>query len=141
MNSFCHERHDHDFDHDHSFRFDNSIVVVSSVPRNGQTGVSPNIKSIKLVLDRHFNDGWDWNNGCIEIDMWRGTLCSGLHLVPIRIQRSRESCGGRRIIYVIPVNHLRGGTTYRIRIKSISFDRNGVKTTKYKLITFTTACR
>jgi len=137
MNSYCADsRHRY---HRHHTRphFEKPLVLVKSIPHNRQIGVSPNIKAIKLIFGRDFNNDLCWVNACSEIDMWQGS-----DRVPIRISRVRSSkCDGQRVILVIPVNRLRGGVTYKVRVKSFFVDKHGESIKKTNLIVFTTGCR
>jgi len=143
-NDFCDDFFDDFFDdrcddfHGHRRHFERPFVLSSSVPRNRQTGVNPNIKAIKLILTRsNDHDHRGFGDVCTEIDMWQNG-----NRVPIRIRRQRhDGCGERRVILVIPINPLKGGTQYKIRIKSFFIDRCGEKVTKFSLIVFTTGCR
>lgn len=129
MSSCCHEN-DLDIRRHH---FPPPRFSVSSDPANGQTGVSPDIKSIKLILDGAF-PFFKHRDGCsTEIDMWQG-----MNRIPIRIKRSYTE---PNIIYVIPVNRLRGGVTYKVRIKSYFIDEDGNKDKRIAMIVFSTRCR
>lgn len=134
----CYDHYDrhgcHDHHHGHGL---GPLVLVSSVPRNRQTGVNPDIRAIKLTFGRSTSKR---RRGLInidnEIDMWRG-----LKEVPIRIRRCRDNRAMRRIIKVIPVNRLRAGVTYKVRVKSFFIDRHGNRSSTCQIIVFTTGCR
>ncbi len=112
------------------------LVLISSIPRNGQTDVSPSIKAIKLIFGRDFNNDRRLVDAFNEIDMWQGT-----NKVPIRIRRGIDRIDGHRVTLVIPIDPLLGGVTYKVRIKSFFVDRDGRTSKKCRLIVFTTACR
>ncbi|MDD2587037.1 MAG: Ig-like domain-containing protein [Syntrophomonadaceae bacterium] len=127
---------DHHRDHDHCPDLKRPLVLISSIPRNGQTDVSPNIKAIKLIFGRDFDNDRGWVNVCNEFDMWQGS-----NKVPIRIKRGIDKCDGHRVIKIIPINPLRGGVTYKVRVKSFFVDQHGERFKRFKLIVFTTRCR
>ncbi|MGI5912100.1 MAG: Ig-like domain-containing protein [Syntrophomonadaceae bacterium] len=106
------------------------IILISSNPRNRQTGVSPKIKSIKLILSHDLI----WAKS-IEIDMWQG-----FDKVPIRIKKSRDRFGKFIVVFVVPINSLAGGLLYKVRIKAFFKDRRGEIHKKIQMITFTTGC-
>lgn len=137
---FCDHRDHHDHHHnDHCPfpfpEFRRPFVLVASVPRNRATGVSPNIKAIKLIFARDVT-----TRGLIDvenvIDMWQG-----MKQIPIRIRRTVDKKTGRRVLLVIPLVPLKGGVTYKVRVRSVYFFRNGTKVSKCRLIVFTTGCR
>ncbi|MDD2619667.1 MAG: Ig-like domain-containing protein [Syntrophomonadaceae bacterium] len=132
MSSCCHERNWFDF-HRREMRDcpddELQLVLESSVPRNGQTNVSPSIKSIKLT----FRHGFNWVDS-YEIDMWQGS-----NKVPIRVKASHEY--GFKILKVIPVNSLEGGVVYKVRIKAFFVDHCGDTIIKIKMISFRTGCK
>lgn len=139
MNSCCkNSRHIHHRHrgHHHCPNFDRPLVLIRSIPYDGQTGVSPYIKAIKLIFGRDFDNDRGLVNVYNEIDMWQGT-----DEVPIRIRRGRNNCGGHQVILVIPYGPLLGGVTYKVRVKSFIVDRFGESREKCKLIVFTTGCR
>lgn len=122
-------------DRDHFDRFRRPYVLVASVPRNGQKGVSPKIKAIKLILARDVT-----TRGLVDvenvIDMWQGWK-----RIPITTRRTVDKKTGRRIILVIPLVRLVGGVTYKVRIRSVYLFRDGTKIPKCRLIVFSTGCR
>lgn len=93
--------------------FKRPLVFSSSIPRNGQTGVSPNIKAIKLFFTRDFNNDRNLMNVENDIELWQG-----MNRVPIRIRRATSKQDGQCVILVIPLKPLLGGVTYKVRIKS-----------------------
>lgn len=133
-----HHRHrpHHHHKHHHRTYFKKPLVLISSIPRNGETDVSPDIKAIKLIFGRDFNNDRGWVNVYNEIDMWQG-----MNKVPIRIQKSIDKNKGHRIILVIPLHPLLGGVTYKVRVKSYFVDKHGEELKRIKLIVFTTGCR
>jgi len=139
MSSCCqnskHHHHCHR-DHNRCPDFGRPLVLIKSIPSNMETGVSPDIKAIKLIFGRDFNNDRGLVNATNEIDMWQGT-----DEVPIRIRRGREKCDGHRVILVKPIDPLLGGVTYKVRIKSIFVDRFGVSFKRCRLIVFSTKCR
>lgn len=132
-----HRRHRH---HDCHFPFETPFDLVSSIPFNGQTNVCPNLKAVKLILQRGFNEGVEFDVST-QIDMWRGSLPGKLHKVPVTV--TERGCGSdfRRVILVKPVYPLHGGTVYRVRVMQVFFDPHGVRRVKTALIVFTTGCR
>jgi len=133
---------DHHCDHNHRDHFPfpfpdfrRPYVLVASVPRNRAIGVSPNIKAIKLIFARDVT-----TRGLIDvenvIDMWQG-----MNQIPITIRRTIDKKTGRRVILVIPLVPLVGGVTYKVRVRTTLFFRNGTKVSKCRLIVFTTRCR
>ncbi|HPF20698.1 MAG TPA: hypothetical protein PLC88_05100 [Syntrophomonas sp.] len=110
-------------------------VLVASIPRNRQIGVSPKTKAIKLVFAKDYT-----TRGLVDvdytIDMWQGWK-----QIPITIRRTIDKKTGRRVWLVIPLVPLKGGVTYKIRIKSVLIFCDGTKVSKCKLIVFTTGCR
>ena len=143
MNSLCHERNWREFDNFHEREFNNFherrdchedvglLVLESSTPRNHQTGISPNIKFIKLV----FGPGTDM--ACrIEVDMWKEST-----KVPIRVKEYRDRCFRTNVIKIFPINSLAGGTLYKVRIKAFFADHCGETIKKTKMISFTTGCK
>lgn len=141
MNSLCNEaRHRHHrpgahYRH-HHHENEKPLVLIGSVPSNGQTNVSPNINAIKLIFGRDFDNDLGWANAGNQIDMWQDS-----NKVPIRIRKGSDRCEGHRVILVKPINPLLGGTTYKVRVKSFFVDKNGEKIKRIKLIVFTTRCR
>ncbi|MEN6325385.1 MAG: hypothetical protein ABFD18_04125 [Syntrophomonas sp.] len=134
MNSCCHHRNWNEFRERemHDCPDDGDLLVLeSSIPRNHQKDVSPNIKSIILK----FRNGLDWSN-CIEVDMWQGT-----NRVPIRFKEIRDGCSGLRTIKVTPINSLVGGVVFKVRIKAFFVDRCGDSIKKIAMISFTTGCK
>jgi hypothetical protein len=141
MHSCCHDNwhnDDHCFDfkfHDRFCNFRRPYVLVASVPRNRQTGVSPKIKAIKLIFARDFT-----TRGLVDvenvIDMWQGWK-----QIPITIRRTVDKKTGRRVLLVIPLVPLVGGVTYKVRVRSVLIFRDGKKVTRCRLIVFTTGCR
>ena len=133
---------DHHCDHNHHDRFPfpfpdfrRPYVLVASVPRNRAIGVSPKIKAIKLIFARDVT-----TRGLIDvenvIDMWQG-----MNQIPITIRRTIDKKTGRRVLLVIPLVPLVGGVTYKVRVRSVYYFRNGTKVSKCRLIVFTTGCR
>ena len=141
MQSCCHDHYhkdDHCFDFkflDHFCNLRRPYVLVSSVPRNRQTGVSSKIKAIKLIFAKDYN-----TRGLVDveniIDMWQGWK-----QIPISIRRTVDKKTGRRVILVILLVPLVGGVTYKVRVRSILIFRDGKKVTRCRLIVFTTGCR
>lgn len=127
--------HDFDFDWDdeHDHEHEIPLALKSSVPHNGQTGVSPNLKAIKLVFNRGFDHGRFSACNDLVIELWQGS-----DMVPIRIKPELNPCKGVNTVLVIPVNPLKGGKVYKLRITMFS---NHDATKSIKLIVFTTACR
>jgi hypothetical protein len=122
--------------HGHLPDFRRPLVLIGSVPRNRQTGVSPSIKAIKLIFGRDFNTDRCLINVENVIDMWQG-----MNQVPIRIKRVADKQDGHRVLLVIPLIPLIGGVTYKVRVRSVFVYRNGDKVTKCRLIVFSTGCR
>lgn len=122
--------------HDHCHDFKGPLVLTSSIPRNNQTGVSPNIKAIKLIFERDFDNDLGLINVCNEFDMWQG-----MNKVPIRVRKVIDKCDGKHVVKIIPINPLLGGVTYKVRVKSFFVDKHGERFKKFKLIVFTTGCR
>ncbi len=136
----------------HRFGWQKPLVLIGSVPRDGQTGVSPDIRVIKLIFGRDFENDQGWINVCNKIDMWQDG-----NQIPIRIRKGKDKCFGHHVILVIPCHSLDGGLTYKVRVKSTFVEvldnidgvvdnldsvNNNVQTfTKAKLIAFTTAPR
>lgn len=129
--------------------FKRPLVLTSTIPRNGQTGVSPNIKSIKLIFSRDFNNDRRLINIENDIELWQGS-----NKIPIRIKRSASRHDGHCVILVIPLMPLLGGVTYKLRIRSTFIrlehredDRCGRRNreedtfTRCRLIVFSTRCR
>ena len=129
-------RWDRHRDHDHFSDFVRPLVLIASIPRNRQTDVSPDIKAIKLIFGRDFNNDPGLVNDSNEIDMWQG-----MNMVPIRIRRGIAKHDGHRVILVVPVNPLLAGVTYKVRVKSFFVDRHGKCFKRCRLIVFTTGCR
>lgn len=140
MSSCCHDKRNgwskSNHHRGHCFDFEKPLVLVKSVPFNGQTGVSPNINSIKLVFSRDFDNDPGWHNVLSEIDMWQGS-----NRVPIRIKRSKDGCDGQKVILVVPVEPLLQAAEYKVRVKSFFVDENGENMKRINLIAFTTGCR
>lgn len=134
VNDDCYH-HDHHRDHGYFHNFSRPYVLVASIPRNRQTGVSPNIKAIKLIFARDYT-----TRGLIDvenvIDMWQG-----LNRIPISIRRTVDKKTGRRVLLVIPLIPLVGGVTYKVRVRSVLIFRDGTKVPKCRLIVFSTGCR
>ena len=133
---------DHHCDHNHHDHFPfpfpdfrRPYVLVASVPRNRAIGVSLKIKAIKLIFARDVT-----TRGLIDvenvIDMWQG-----MNQIPITIRRTIDKKTGRRVLLVIPLVPLVGGVTYKVRVRSVYYFRNGTKVSKCRLIVFTTGCR
>lgn len=120
----------------HCHGFKKPLVLVKSIPFNGQTAVSPRIKVIKLIFGRDFNNEEGCFNVRNEIDMWHGS-----ERLAIRTKKGFDSCGDHHVILVLPVNSLRGGETYKVRVKSFFVDKHGECFKKINLIVFTTRCR
>ncbi|MEN6463274.1 MAG: hypothetical protein ABFC94_18140 [Syntrophomonas sp.] len=135
MNSLCHERNRREFHNFHEMHDCPEevelLVLESSTPRNRQTGVSPNIKFIKLV----FGPGLD--RACsIEVDMWKGST-----KVPIRVKENRDRCFRTNVIKVFPIHSLDGGTLFKVRVKAFFVDHCGETIKKVQMISFTTGCK
>ena len=131
------DHHDHHHNDCFPFPFPRRLfVLTASIPRNRQTGVSPFIKSIKLIFSRDFNV----NRGLVDventIDMWMG-----MTPIPVRIKTVSDGSYRRRVLLVIPLVPLKGGVTYKVRVRSVLYYRDGTKATKCRLIVFTTGCR
>jgi hypothetical protein len=135
-----HHCDDHGHHHNDHFPFPfpcfkRPYVLVGSVPRNRATGVSPKIKAIKLIFSRDVS-----TRGLVDvenvIDMWQG-----MKQIPITIRRTVDKKTGRRVLLVIPLVPLVGGVTYKVRVRSVFFFRNGTKVSRCRLIVFTTGCR
>ncbi|MDD3364673.1 MAG: Ig-like domain-containing protein [Syntrophomonas sp.] len=138
MNSCCQggwQRH-HNRDRNRFPNFQRPFVLISSIPRNRQTGVSPDIKAIKLIFGRDFNNDPGLVNDSNEIDMWQG-----MNKVPIQVSRRIDQRNGHLVILVTPVNPLLAGVTYKVRVKSVFIDRHGAISKTCRLIVFTTGCR
>lgn len=120
----------------HHAYFQRPLVLIKSIPYNGQTDVSPDIKAIKLIFGKDFNNERGWGNAYNEIDMWQGS-----DEIPVRIRRGRDNIYEHRVILVIPIDPLLGGKVYKVRIKSFYMDRNGDRIKRIRLIVFTTRCR
>ncbi len=135
MNSLCHEKNWREFQNFHERRDCPEevelFVLESSTPRNHQTGVSPNIKFIKLVFGPRLDLACS-----IEVDMWKGTT-----KVPIRVKETRDRCFRTDVIKVIPINSLDGGTLYKVRVKAFFVDHCGETIKKIQMISFTTGCK
>ncbi|MDD4803142.1 MAG: hypothetical protein PHF24_09425 [Syntrophomonas sp.] len=120
----------------HDFRdFERPLVLIDSIPENGETGVSPDIRAIKLIFGRDFEKGRGFFDAENEIDMWQG-----MNEVPIRIRRGRDR-RGHRVILVIPIEPLLQDKTYKVRIVSTFVDRHGDTFKRCRLIVFRTGCR
>ena len=135
FNDHC---HDHDHHRHHGFFpdfFRRPFVLIASIPRNRQTGVSPKIKAIKLIFGRYFNNDRGLIDVENEISMWQG-----FKEIPIRIRRV-ERHDGHRVLLVIPLVPLIGGVTYKVRVKSVFVYRDGHKVVRCRLIVFSTRCR
>jgi len=143
MNSCCqggrdigHRSRHYHRGYDHCRGLERPLVLITSIPRNGKTDVSPDIKAIKLIFGRDFNNDRAWVNASNEIELWQG-----MDNVSIRIRRGIDKCDGHRVILVIPVNPLLAGATYKLRVKSLLVDRNGESLKRCRLIVFKTGCR
>jgi len=133
---YCHD-HDHHRDRDcFPDYFRRPFVLVASIPRNRQTGVSPKIKAIKLIFGRDFNSGRGLIDVENDIDMWQGST-----RIPVRIKRVSDRHSGRRVLLVIPLVPLVGGVIYKVRVRSVFIFRNGTKVVRCRLIVFSTRCR
>jgi hypothetical protein len=87
------------------------LNFVRSVPRNGATNVSPNLKTILLVFDKNVVSNEVWENNKNQIRFYRGTA-----RVSIRITRIPDTVdfSKRRNIYVKPIRNLRSSAGYRL---------------------------
>jgi hypothetical protein len=117
--------------------------LTSSIPRNRATGVSPYIKSIKLIFSRSFNVARGLVDVENTIEMWTASnpRTWAATRIPVRIKTVCDGPYSRRVILVIPLVPLKGGVTYKIRVKSTLYFRDGTTATRCKLIVFTTGCR
>ncbi|NLV22064.1 MAG: hypothetical protein GXY49_08780 [Syntrophomonadaceae bacterium] len=138
MSNYCQDRCHHHYDHKghkHFHRLRRPFVLVASIPRNRQTGVSPKIKAIKLIFAKDYT-----TRGLVDvenvIDMWQG-----MNQIPITIKRVIDKKTGRLVLLVIPLVPLIGGVTYKVRVRSVYFFRDGTQVPKCTLIVFTTGCR
>lgn len=86
--------------------------LVRSVPRNGATGVSPNLRTIRLVFNRNVTANRVWTNNRNQIRMYRGTTSVGISVLRSSLFANRDN------IYVRPINRLRAFTNYRVVIGS-----------------------
>jgi hypothetical protein len=68
--------------------------------------------------------------------MWQGWK-----QIPLRFEGPLTRKPAARVWLVIPLVPLKGGVTYKIRIKSVLIFCDGTKVSKCKLIVFTTGCR
>lgn len=95
------------------------LHFVRSSPRNGATGVSPNLRTILLVFDKNVTADSVWNNNREQIRLYRGDV-----RIARRVFRS-SLFANRNNIYVRPVFRLRSFTNYRVVIRPGLRARNG----------------
>ncbi|HEX3011863.1 MAG TPA: Ig-like domain-containing protein [Syntrophomonadaceae bacterium] len=111
------------------------LSFVRSVPRNGATGVSTNLRTILLVFDKNVVNDAVWTNNRKQIKLLRGTT-----RVSIRVARIPDTVdfSKRRNIYVHPVHTLRPSTRYRVVIGPNLTSKAGEKLGKTVTVTFKT---
>lgn len=114
------------------------LNLVSSAPRNGAAGVSPDLKTILLVFDKNVVNDSVWTNNRRQIKLWRGTT-----QVSINVTRIKDTVdfSKRNNIYVKPVKCLRSSTSYKLVIYPDLTAKNGEKLGKTVTIRFKTGRR
>lgn len=116
------------------------LNFVRSIPANGATGVSTNIKSIKLIFDKNVVNDSVWANNRKQIKMW-----AGIQKVPVASQVTRikdtVDFSQRTNIFIKPNKALLPFTRYTIAIYPDLTAKNGKKLGKTVIITFTTGKR
>lgn len=114
------------------------LNFVRSSPRNGATGVSPDLKTILLVFDKNIVNDSVWANNRQQIKMWRGTT-----QISINVTRIRDTVdfSKRNNIYVKPKKALRSLTWYKIVISPDLTAKNGQKLGQTITIKFKTGRR
>ena len=75
------------------------LNFVRSFPRNGATGVSPNLKTALLVFDKNVVNDAVWTNNRKLIKMWRGTVRIGINVTRVK---DTVDFSKRKNIYVKP---------------------------------------
>lgn len=114
------------------------LNFVSSSPKNGATGVSPDLKTILLVFDKNVVNDSVWANNRKQIKLFRGSV-----QVSINVTRIKDTVdfSKRNNIYVKPVKSLRALTWYKIVIYPDLTAKNGEKLGKTITIRFKTGRR
>jgi len=114
------------------------LNFVSSYPRNGATGVSPDLKTARLVFDKNVVNDAVWTNNRQQIKMWRGTT-----QISINVTRIKDTVdfSKRNNIYVKPKKGLRSLSWYKIVIYPNLTAKNGEKLGKTVTIRFKTGRR
>lgn len=113
----------------------NPLNFVRSIPRNGATNVSPNLRTIRLFFSLNVVNNSVWDNNQNQIRLFRGDT-----RVAIRVSRISDlvNFARRREIFVRPVNGLRPNTSYRLVILPNLRGRNGRTLGKTVTIRFRT---
>ncbi len=114
------------------------LNFVRSSPRNGATGVSPNLKTALLVFDKNVVNDTVWANNRQQIKMWRGTTPIGINVTRIK---DTVDFSKRNNIYIKPKKGLLSLTNYRIVIYPDLTAKNGEKLGKTVTIRFKTGRR
>jgi len=114
------------------------LNFVSSSPRNGATGVSPNLKTALLVFDKNVVNDTVWANNRQQIKMWRGTTQIGINVTRIK---DTVDFSKRNNIYIKPKKGLLSLTNYKIVIYPDLTAKNGEKLGKTVTIRFKTGRR
>lgn len=117
-----HHRHHHHRHHHHRWvnSFEKPLIFIRSIPFNHEINVDPSIKAIKLFFARDFDNDENLVNVCMEIEMWEDN-----RRIPIQIKKMKgEGCEEQKVILVIPVEGLKGGKLYKVRIKQIFVDKD-----------------
>lgn len=109
----------------------NPPEFVSSIPRNGATGVSLNPR-IQLTFSNDVTNDSVWDNNRTQIRLFRGSVRVG-----IRVTRSANEAL-RRLIFVRPINTLRPLTNYRLVILPGLTANNGLQLEETVTIRFRT---
>ena len=114
------------------------LNFVSSSPRNGATGVSPNLKTAVLIFDKNVVNDAVWTNNRQQVKMWRGTT-----QISINVTRIKDTVdfSKRNNIYVKPKKGLRSLSWYKIVIYPNLTAKNGEKLGKTVTIRFKTGRR
>jgi len=114
------------------------LNFVRSSPRNGATGVSPDLKTILLVFDKNVVNDSVWANNRKQVKLWRGTTQVSINVVRVK---DTVDFSKRNNIYVKPVKPLRALTWYKIVIYPDLTAKNGEQLEKTVTIRFKTGRR
>lgn len=114
------------------------LNFVSSTPKSGAIGVSPDLKTILLVFDKNVVNDAVWTNNRQQIKMWRGST-----QISINVTRIKDTVDftKRQNIYVKPVKSLRSSTWYKIVIYPDLTAKNGEQLEKTVTVSFKTGRR